>query len=130
MRYWTLGDGDLVQDWSDTALFAGDDDWSGVPSIMGFRGDDLTSRTGVDPRTITRSSDVVDLIAGQTDTGITNGGVAAFRIANPVVALQGSGTADAPYLAFYLDASGRSDVRFTATVRDMSPPEARPAMRC
>lgn len=118
-QYWNLGGGDLVQDWSDPSLITKDDDWSRVPSIMGFRGDDLTTRTGTDPRTITGSSDVVDVIANQTSTAITNGGVAEFQIANPVVALQGSGTADAPYLAFYLDATGRSDVHFTATVRDI-----------
>ncbi|WP_341209731.1 endonuclease/exonuclease/phosphatase [uncultured Sphingomonas sp.] len=118
-NYWKLGTGDLVQDWSDASLITKDDDWSRVPSIMGFRGDDLTTRTGTDPRTITGTSDVVDVIANQTSTGITNGGVAEFQIANPVVALQGSGTADAPYLAFYLDATGRSDVHFTATVRDI-----------
>lgn len=118
-NYWKLGSGDLVQDWSDASLITKDDDWSRVPSIMGFRGDDLTTRTGTDPRTITGSSDVVDVIANQTSTAITNGGVAEFEIANPVVALQGSGTADAPYLAFHLDASGRSDVHFTALVRDI-----------
>lgn len=118
-QYWNLGGGDLVQNWSDGGLITGDDDWSRVPSIMGFRGDDLTARTGTDPRTISAGSDVVDVIANQTSTNITNGGVAEFAIANPVVALQGSGTADAPYLAFYLDATGRSDVRFTATIRDI-----------
>jgi endonuclease/exonuclease/phosphatase family metal-dependent hydrolase len=118
-QYWNLGAGDLFQDWSDASLISQDDDWSRVPSIMGFRGDDLTTRTGTDPRTITGSSDVVDVIADQTNTAITNGGIAEFQIANPVVALQGSGTADAPYLAFYLDASARSEVRFTATVRDI-----------
>ncbi|KQN89801.1 endonuclease/exonuclease/phosphatase [Sphingomonas sp. Leaf231] len=118
-QYWNLGAGDLVQDWSDASLISQDDDWSRVPGIMGFRGDDLTTRTGTDPRDLAGSSDVVDVIANQTSTAITNGGIAEFQIANPVVALQGSGTADAPYLAFYLDARARSDVRFTATVRDI-----------
>ncbi|WP_058754284.1 endonuclease/exonuclease/phosphatase [Sphingomonas endophytica] len=118
-QYWNLAGGALFQDWSNLSLIDGDDDWSKVPSIMGFRGDDLTSRTGTDPRTITGSSSVVDVIANQKSTAISNGGVAEFEIANPVVALQGSGTADAPYLALYLDATGRTDVHLTATVRDI-----------
>ena len=35
-------------------------------------------------------------------SNLTNGGVAEFEIANPTIALQGSGTADAPNIILYL----------------------------
>lgn len=119
-QYWNLGNGDLRQDWSDTSLIDSSDDWSRVVGIMGFRGDDLTSRTGADPRTITGSSDVVDVNANQTNpTTYSTGGVTEFEIANPTVALQGSGTADAPYLALYLNAAGRGAVTLDFNLRDL-----------
>src|SRR3972149_6084542 len=40
------------QDWSNTGLITLSDDWSGVPGIIGYRGDDLTTVTGTDPQTI------------------------------------------------------------------------------
>jgi hypothetical protein len=33
------------QDWSDIALITVDDNWSNVPGIIGYRGDDLTTAT-------------------------------------------------------------------------------------
>ena len=33
------------QSWSDTGLITKDDDWSGVPGITGYRGDNLTATT-------------------------------------------------------------------------------------
>jgi hypothetical protein len=62
----------------------------------------------------------VDVIANQTNPNtLTNGGVAEFEIANAVVALNGSGTADAPSLVFYMDATGRQDLVFSAVIRDI-----------
>ena len=56
------------QDWTDTGLISVDDDWSGVPGVTGYRGDDLTTATGTDPQTITAdgSGTPVDVIANQT----------------------------------------------------------------
>ncbi|HEX8638525.1 MAG TPA: VCBS repeat-containing protein [Pyrinomonadaceae bacterium] len=103
-------------------MITANDDWSGVPGIVGFRGDDLVTATGVDPRTILvdGSTTPIDVIANQTnpDTN-TAGGVAEFEIANPVVALQGSGTADAPHLVIYLNTTGQSNINFTANIRDI-----------
>ena len=48
--YHQLGTGSLTQNWSDASLITTDDNWSGVPSIVGFRGDDLTASTGVNAR--------------------------------------------------------------------------------
>lgn len=118
--YWKLAGGDLVQDWSNTGLISADDNWDKVPSIVGFRGDGLTSATGTDPRKITGSSTVVDVNANQTDPNKFNtGGVTEFQLSNPVVALAGSGTAQAPYLALYLDATGQKDVSLSFLLRDL-----------
>src|SRR5687768_15463855 len=40
------------QNWSNTNLITTDDDWSNVPGIIGYRGDELITATGVDPRTV------------------------------------------------------------------------------
>ena len=42
----------FAQEWTNTSLITTNDDWSGVPGVVGFRGDNLTSSTGVDPQTI------------------------------------------------------------------------------
>jgi predicted extracellular nuclease len=118
-----LSTGNFAQDWSNAGLITTNDDWSGVPSIMGYLGDILpsSSPTGVDPRTYTNGSLVgeVDVIANQTNTGISNGGVAEFALTNPTIALNGSGTADAPSIVIYLDATGRENIRFQANIRDL-----------
>ena len=106
------------QDWTDTGLITTDDDWSGVPGIVGFLGQDITTATGVDPQTLLTDSTVandVDVMANQVEPNVTNGGVAEFQgnamfpFPNPVVALQGSGTADAPHIVINLDTTGRSE---------------------
>ena len=110
------------QDWSDTGLISVDDDWSGVPGVTGYRGDDLTTATGTDPQTITAdgSGTPVDVIANQTSPNtLATGGVAEFQLANPVVALQGSGTADAPQLVFTLNTTGFSDIHVSYNLRDI-----------
>lgn len=117
-QYHSLAAGDLTQDWSNTALLALADDWSALASIEGFRGDNLDLD---DPRLVTGTSDVVDVNVNlATPDSYTTGGVAEFDgIDDPVVAIQGSGTADAPYLAFYLNTTGRQDVSFAARLRDI-----------
>jgi len=119
--YWNLAGSDLRQDWSSIGLITRDDDWSGVPSITGYLGDyTTTSPTGVDPRTVTAAAPTsVDVIANLTNVANTSGGVGEFQIANPVVALQGSGTADAPNLVFFLDATGRQNIRVEYLLRDI-----------
>ncbi len=120
--YHRLSIGDLVQDWSDTAQISVDDNWAGVASIEGYRGDELTSATGVNPQTIVGTSPVelLDVNANRTDTNtFATGGVTEFQLADPVVALAGSATGDAPYLALYLDTTGRTNVTLTFVARDI-----------
>ena len=111
------------QDWSNTGLITVNDDWSGVPSIIGYRGDGLTAATGVNPQTVLAGDDtapVLDVIANQTSTGLTTGGVAEFDgIANPTVALQGSVTARAPYIKIFLDTTNANQIQLSYNVRDI-----------
>jgi VCBS repeat-containing protein len=117
--FFKLADSDFFQDWSDTSLINTNNDWANVPSIMGYRGDGLASPAGKDPRLVVADSTVVNVIANQTNTSLSTGGVAEFQIADPTVALQGSGTAQAPDLVLYLDASGRQNLHFSVDLRDI-----------
>src|SRR6185369_8849822 len=39
------------QNWSNTGLITANDDWSGVPGIEGYLGQDITTTTGANPQT-------------------------------------------------------------------------------
>jgi predicted extracellular nuclease len=119
--YFNLAGGSLTQNWSNVGLITADDLWDGVPSIEGYRGDGLTGATGVNPATVTGTSAVLDVNANRADPNtFTTGGVTEFDgIADPTVALQGSGTARAPYLVLYLDATNRQNVTVQFDARDI-----------
>jgi hypothetical protein len=111
------------QNWSNTGLITTSDNWSGVPGIEGFRGDNLTAATGTDPQTLLADdpAPVLDVNANQTNPDVfATGGVSEFDgIANPVVALQGSGTADAPYLLLHLNTTGKTGITVAYNLRDI-----------
>ncbi len=110
------------QNWSDTSMISVDDNWSGVSGIVGYRGDNLTGATATDPQTILASGDsVIDVNANQTNPNtFTTGGVAEFStLADPVVALQGSGTADAPFLLISLVTTGKFGIHVSYNLRDI-----------
>ena len=110
------------QDWSNTGLITANHDWSAVPGIVGFRGDGLASGTGADPQAILAADDngVVNVNANQANPNTyTTGGVTEFHIDNPVVALQGSGTARAPYIRIHLDTRGTSGIQASYLLRDI-----------
>jgi endonuclease G len=112
----------LAQNWTNAGLITVDDDWSGVPGIIGYRGDDITSSTGVDPQTLLGEGTVtVDVNANRNDPDtFVTGGVAEFDgIPNPAVALNGSGTADAPNLVINLSTSGTTGINVAYNVRDL-----------
>ena len=114
------------QDWHDRNLITTNDDWSGVPGIVGFMGQNISANSGADPQTLLTDSvatNDVDVIANLPEANITNGGVAEFDGADlfpdPVVALQGSGVADAPYLRISLDTTGLRSVTVDYNLRDI-----------
>ena len=120
--YHQLSSGAFLQDWSNAGLITVNNDWTGVPSIIGYRGDTATSLTNVDPQKIINASysTVLNVTANQSAPNTnTSGGIAEFEITNPVVALQGSGTADAPNLVVYLDATGCTGIHVKFNVRDI-----------
>jgi len=118
--YFNLSGGDFFQDWSNAGLITTNDNWSGVPSIVGYRGDNITSATGADPRTLLGDGTVtVDVNANQSATTFTTGGVTEFALADPTIALTGSGTADAPNIVLYLNAAGRQNLHLELDVRDI-----------
>jgi hypothetical protein len=78
-----------------------------VPSVTGHLGDDAptTSTTNVDPQTILApGTATIDVIANQANTAQHRGRRWEFEITDPVVGLQGSGTADKPLSHDYIDA--------------------------
>ena len=113
----------FTQAWTNTGLITVNDNWSGVPGIMGYRGDDLTTATGTDPQTILAdgTSTPVNVIANQINPNtVTTGGVAEFDvIADPVVAFQGSGTADAPFLLVHVNTTGKQSITVSYNLRDI-----------
>jgi predicted extracellular nuclease len=113
----------FAQDWTDSSLIATNDVWSGVPGIQGFLGQNITTATGVDPQTLLTTSalaDDLDVNANQTSPNtFATGGVAEFALANPTIALNGSGTADAPYILLALRTTGQSGIRVSYTLRDL-----------
>lgn len=111
------------QNWSSTGLITTDDNWAGVPGVVGFRGDDLTVVTATDPQTILAdgSGTPVDVIANQANPNTqATGGVGEFDgIANPTVAIQGSGTADAPHIVINVNTTGLSGIVVGYILRDI-----------
>lgn len=109
-NYFPLAPGSaLFQDWSNTNLITTNDDWSGVPSIMGYRGDDPTVvLPDNDPQTVLADySGIPDVNANQSVPNVfATAGVTEFQIADPVVALAGSGASDFPNLNIRLDTTG------------------------
>ncbi|MFZ5483853.1 MAG: ExeM/NucH family extracellular endonuclease [Pseudomonadota bacterium] len=110
------------QDWTNTGLVSTSDDWSGVPGIVGYRGDGLTSTTSVNAGTVLADglSTPIDVNANQSvPNSFNTGGVTEFHLADPVVALTGSGTADAPFLLIHLDTRGFASVQVQYLLRDL-----------
>ncbi len=108
------------QNWTDISLITVDDNWSGVAGVIGYRGDGLAA-TGANPQTVTAdgSATPVDVNANSTNTNFATGGVTEFHLTNPVVALQGSGTARAPHLVLALDTTGKTGITVAYNVRDI-----------
>lgn len=113
----------FVQDWSNPALITTENDWSGVPGFIGYRGDKFASKPGVNPQTITadgNSSPVVVLPNQKNPNTLRTGGVAEFdSIPNPTVALKGSGNASAPMLVLNLDTMGKQNIAVGYKLRDL-----------
>ena len=115
----------FAQDWSNRGLITANNDWSGVAGVAGFNGVGLISSTatGVDPQTVLAdvpAGTLTSVLANQSNTNISNGGVAEFDgIPNPTVAFQGSGAAPAPFLLITFSTSGKTLIHVSYNLRDI-----------
>ncbi len=111
------------QNWTTTTLITVDDIWTGVPGIIGYRGDDLNTTIGVDLQTVLGNGSATpqDVNANRSDPSVfASGGLAEFDgIANPVVAMQGSATSDIPHLVIHLNTTGQSNIQVAYNARDI-----------
>mgnify|MGYP002623320538 CR=1 FL=1 len=86
------------QDWSDLNQITTDDDWSGVPGIVAYRGEGMAGNTtGVDPQPVLEPGSGTDLdVDAQADAAtLAPGGVAEFdSLADPTIAIAGDPTAE------------------------------------
>lgn len=108
-----------TQNWSNADLITTNDDWSGVTGVQGYLGQDLTASAGIDPQTVLGESVVAndtDVVANAT-VSQGNGGV--LEVNGDSIALQGSGTADAPHVDFHLDLTGEGDVQVSYDAKDL-----------
>ena len=98
----------FAQDWGSPDLVVAADDWSGVPSTTGYLGDGLAS-TGADPRSVLGEGTLtVDLVISAAPTAAAGG--VHWLASLGTMALQGSGTADAPHLVTRLDTTGHEGI--------------------
>ncbi len=111
------------QSWTDTSMITTNNVWIGVPGIVGYLGDySPNSDTGIDPQTLLNdfSGTALNVTANQTDPAILiSGGLAEFELADPVVAFQGSGTADAPHIVISLNTKGATNIAVSYLLRDV-----------
>lgn len=107
----------FTQDWSDAELITANDDWSGVPGIVGYLGADLASRDE-DPQTVLTPESGIEGVFEDSSPGISEGGVHEVEDLD-TVALHGSGTTDAPSLVITVNTSGVEDVRASYRLRDL-----------
>jgi DNA/RNA endonuclease G (NUC1) len=126
----------FAQDWSNTGLITTADNWSGVPGIIGYRGDSLTAANQVDPQSVVLDGSTtpvqvypnsINVDTGNPDTpsNMVHGGIYEFdNLPNPVVAMQGSGTADAPHLVISLNTSGTTALHIAYNLRDLDSADA------
>lgn len=112
----------FAQDWTNITQITANDSWSGVPGIVGYRGDGLAAGSGVDPQLVlgADAAGVVDVNANQAlPNTFSTGGVTEFHLADAVVALSGSGTARAPYIRIHLNTVGATGIQVSYKLRDL-----------
>ena len=107
------------QAWTNTGLITTDDNWNGVAGVSGFLGANIAV-TGADPQQVTVDGGALTVVANQTDpAGLGQGGVAEFELADPVVAIKGSSTADAPSVVISVNTTGLTNIHVAYNLRDI-----------
>ncbi|HLM03011.1 MAG TPA: carboxypeptidase-like regulatory domain-containing protein [Pyrinomonadaceae bacterium] len=123
----------LTADPASADLIAVNNDWSSIPHVEGYRGDDLAPE-GTDPQTVTSTETGMDfplpltpstyIQANKGNTSaVNNGGLAEFDRApdvnNICYGFQGNVQADNPYMVFYINTTGRFGINMSYRVRDV-----------
>ena len=120
------------QNWTNVGQITVDDNWSGVPGIIGYRGDSNIVPPGANPQTVlyddvpansgVATSPVVDVNANKTAADLLaffSGGLTEYELTDPVVTYNGSGTADAPYMVFHINSTGFTAITVNYVLRDI-----------
>jgi hypothetical protein len=126
-NYYNLAGGNLTQNWSDGSMFTADNDWNGVPSIIGYDGADAAGVQGSDPCVLTGAplgSPQVS-INRQHPSTITDVAVGHFvpgpgsEVTSAVVGIRGQTAFDAPSLLIHLNATGRTNINIAFNAVDI-----------
>jgi hypothetical protein len=129
--YYNLSSGALSLNITPTSTdqITTNDDWSGIPSVEGYFGKNLTATHGVDPQTVLGTEFTNNALSPAGDTQVNAnkgnpsaynaGGVTEFDSGTPLgIGFQGNVQAN-PYLVFYLNTMGRSNITMSYTVTDL-----------
>lgn len=111
----------LAQDWSNTSLITTDNSWSGVPGIVGYRGEDLLLKgvNDTNPSTIVMSTSSTSPVVWANRSVLTGNTIAEYEIANPTIALKPSSSNPAPHLLLHIDTRGATGVNVSYLLRDI-----------
>jgi uncharacterized protein len=117
------------QNWSNASLVTVNNDWSGVPGIIGYRGNDLSTIIGADLRTVVAdgSGTAVGVAA---NIGISpdyaaevlglNGVLEFDHLGDRTIALRPAGDSDVPHIVLSLDTTGKSNIHLSFKTRDLN----------
>ena len=109
-------------------LITSNDNWTGVPSVEGYFGQNLTATHGIDPQTVLGTefasnhlpSSPTNVAANKGNPSAFNaGGVAEFdRGTYLAIGLQGNVNAN-PYIVFYMNTLNRGSITINYQVQDI-----------
>jgi hypothetical protein len=110
-------------------LITTNDDWSGVASVEGYFGLNLTATHGIDPQTVlgTEFANNALPVTANTQVNANKGNPSAFNAGGVTefdsgdylaIGFQGNVQAN-PYVVFYLNTTGRSNITLSYTVTDI-----------
>lgn len=114
------------QDWENILEISTNDNWSGVPHIVGYASDVAGAVENVDPRLLTSyGTSTAQVFANASNALTTTGGnheleTGAEIAGNPTVAFQGDASRDAPYLLARINTTRCTSLRVQYTLRDLN----------
>lgn len=130
--YFNLTGGNLLLNLTagSAGLITSNNNWSAVPSVEGYCGSGLTATFGVDPQTVLSAEFPSSMLPTTADTCIAAnkgnpsafnaGGLAEFDTGTYLAfGFQGNVQARAPYMVFYLNTTGRTNVGVSFDATDI-----------